>query len=151
MGQPMKIAKTGFYGLIFSSLVLFSNTLFAVNYAVVVNKSVNLDTMDRMEIRDIFLGKTKFTPTGSRWTVVDLPDNATNKNEFYLELTQKNPDQLRAYLIRNLFVGKSLPPIIVSSFADVKSEIAGNVNAIGYVPEDQLDDNVKTIFTIVVE
>jgi hypothetical protein len=79
---------------------------------------------------------------------IDLPDAAALRGEFYSKVTGKDAAQVKAVWTKLIFTGKATMPQSAGSPAEVKSKVAANDKAIGYVDKSAVDGSVKVIFTI---
>lgn len=114
--------------------------------AVIVHPS-NADSLDKASISRIFLGKSKKFPGGATVMPVNLSDNDTTRTAFDSSILNKDAGQLKAYWAKLVFTGKASPPKKVGSAAEAKTLVASNPNTIAYIPADQVDDTVKSVFT----
>lgn len=135
--------------IIFLALLLLSSGLLAAkdDFVVIVNKNTSFSSLSAVEIRSIFLSRTRYSPDSVEWYLVDHPDNGFLKHRFYELVTGKDKRALRAYRIKRSFAGKIWPPKILSNSYQIKNFVRNNKNAIAYIPRSELDDSVKTIFS----
>jgi len=121
-------------------ILLFSLALAAnAEIAVVVSKDSSISTMNKREISQIFLSKTRRLPNGDMAVTVES-DEQQVQNEFYEEISGKNQKQLKAYWTTLIFTGKGQPPRKLKESKDVLEFVEKNPNAIGYVPLEQIDE-----------
>ncbi|HDY92583.1 MAG TPA: hypothetical protein ENH79_10730, partial [Pseudoalteromonas sp.] len=78
---------------------------------------------------------------------LDLPAQSTLKNDFYLQLVNKDEQKINAYWARLLFSGRAKPPTPSTSVEDALNKIAASQFAIGYIPQSQVTDAVKVVYT----
>lgn len=124
--------------------VLFSGI--AQAGVVVVGNPSGPDALSKSEVSKLYLGKSKKLPNGSKASVVEQAKGSAIRAAFHDEITGKSDAQLQAYWSRLIFTGKGKPPKSLSSSASVKSSVAANINAIGYIDEADLDSTVKVVF-----
>ncbi|MBI5559393.1 MAG: substrate-binding domain-containing protein [Deltaproteobacteria bacterium] len=116
----------------------------AADFVVVVNKENPVETLDRSEVKNIFLGKKTFWPNGQVIDVI-LQDEGEVHQGFVLEILRKTPAQFQLYWKLALFSGTGIPPDQQPDSQAVKAAIAANPKMIGYIDVQQLDDSVKKI------
>ena len=108
---------------------------------VVVNPKAAEATMTKDQVAQFFLGKS------SAMTPVDQPDDAPIRAEFYKKVTDKEASQAKALWSKLVFTGKATMPKEVANSAAVKSAVAANPKAIGYMEKSAVDATVKVVYT----
>lgn len=117
--------------------------------AIIAHPSLDINHLNHEEASNLFLGKVKTTKNGTIPLLYDLPDKNKIKASFYQRLTNRNPAQLHSYWARKLFSGQAtFIPIKLSSTAEMLMMISSTKNAIGYLPTNNLNDNVKVLLII---
>ncbi len=119
----------------------------STEFVVVVNKSNAINALSKREIIDIYMGRYLTFPDGETSKPLDLPAQSTLKNDFYLQLVNKNEQKINAYWARLLFSGRAKPPTPSTSVEDAINKIAASQFAIGYIPLSQVTDAVKVVYT----
>jgi len=125
-------------------LTLLPTAVAAADFAVVVNKENPVETLDRDEVKKIFLGRKTFWPNGQGIDVVLQADGEIHRS-FVLEILHKSPRQFQMYWKLALFSGTGIPPKQQPDDQAVKAAVAGDPKMIGYIDMRQLDDTVKKI------
>ncbi len=115
--------------------------------AVVVNLGVVVDEVTQDDIANVFLKRVKNLPNGIQLTPIDQKDSLQLKQEFYLKVTGKNPNQLNAYWSRLVFTGKGAPPQTVRNDDEVIRAVRANPELIGYIDASKVDETVKVLFS----
>ncbi|QSX30567.1 MULTISPECIES: type 2 periplasmic-binding domain-containing protein [Shewanella] len=123
-------------------LCLCSMQVFA-GVAVIVHPS-NGDSLDKKDIENIYLGKTKSFPGGGQAVPVNLEGGAV-REAFDSNVLGKSASQLKAYWSQKVFTGKGTPPKEVASDAEVIGLVSSNPNIIGYIDSSQVNGSVKVI------
>jgi ABC-type phosphate transport system substrate-binding protein len=100
------------------------------------------------EAARIFLGKTPDFPNGRPATPVDQASSSAARAKFYRSVVKKDEGELKAYWSKLMFSGKGQPPRELADDAAVKSFVAGNPEAIGYVDGKVLDSTVKVLLIV---
>jgi ABC-type phosphate transport system substrate-binding protein len=116
--------------------------------AIIVHPSNNMAGITANQAADIYLGKSGVFPNGQRVTPVDQGPNSPARQKFYKTVVKKDGSVLRVYWSKLLFTGKGQPPREVGDDADMKSWVASNPDAIGYVDGKFVDSTVKVLLII---
>jgi len=112
--------------------------------AVIVNLTNN-DTLDKSQIKKIFLGKLKRFPSGSQTVAITQKASSKTRTEFDKKVLKKSASQLKAYWSKLLFTGKGQPPKEVLNDAEMLELVASNPNMIGFIDASSVSDTVKVI------
>lgn len=118
----------------------------AADTVIIVNGGSKVQTLEKEQVADIYLGKSPTLPTGEQVIAIDYNESTSLRDTFHNSVTGKSPNQLKAYWSRLLFSGKGTPPREVEDEASMKKLVADNPNIIGYINSDNLDDTVKVVF-----
>jgi hypothetical protein len=94
----------------------------------------------KKELSDLYLGKTK----SIRGIDVTPIDNKDSYKEFYQKIANKNPKQLKAYWMREMYKGDRVPPKKLST-EKIKAKLKKNHKIISY---SKVSLNGKLVFTI---
>ena len=114
-----------------------AETVLVVNPA---NKaSVSLEDAERL-----FLGKVKTFPTGAAATPLNQTEASPAREAFDAAVLKKNASQLKAYWSKLIFTGKGNPPAEMDAGA-VKSKVASDPSAIGYIDAAEVDGSVREV------
>lgn len=116
--------------------------------AVVVGAKSPTAAMTADQVSSIFLGKSNTLPSGAAAAAADLPESAPVREQFYTKVTGKSSAQVKAGWSRLVFSGKATPPKELGSAADVKSFVAANPDAIGYIEKSAVDGSVKVVLSV---
>ncbi len=112
---------------------------------MVVSPENPTTTLSRQEVQDIFLGRTARFPDGRRAVPVDQSPDSAVRQAFSNGLLERTPAQIRSHWAKIIFTGRGRPPVDVADDDAVKSAIASNPHAIGYIRPDQVDDRVSVV------
>ena len=124
-----------------AAAVLGTSSLALAEVVVVVSPKAAEATMSKDQIAQFFLGKS------SAMTPVDQPEDAPVRAEFYKKVTDKEASQAKALWSKLVFTGKATMPKEVANSAAVKSAVAANPKAIGYIEKSAVDASVKVVYT----
>lgn len=112
---------------------------------VIVNANSKLNKIELSNLQDIYMGRMRAFGDGS----MALPiDQAKLRAEFYEKLTKRPIEQINAYWARIMFSGEASPPRIMPDDASVISTVKENTGAIGYVSEESVNKEVKTLLIL---
>jgi hypothetical protein len=123
---------------------LTSPRLRADEVAVVSAKST-VSTLSRIQLVDIFLGKTTRFPDGSQAVPIDQSEGTLARDEFYAKIAGKSAVQMKAYWSKIIFTGRGQPPKAVSSGSETRKQVVANLSAIGYIDPKLVDDTLRVV------
>lgn len=127
--------------------ILAADQHLAETQVVIVVSADNPTTMlSRQEIENIFLGRSAQYPDGRRAVPVDQSPDSSVRQAFSSHWLERTPAQIRAHWAKIIFTGRGRPPVDVADDAAVKSVIASNPHAIGYIHPDHVDDRVSVVY-----
>jgi ABC-type phosphate transport system substrate-binding protein len=116
--------------------------------AIIVHPSNNLSGISADEAADIYLAKAGVFTNGKRAIPVDQAATSPMRKKFYSAVIKKDDSTLKVYWSKLLFTGKATPPREIGDDAAVKSWVATNPDAIGYVDGKFVDSSVKVLLII---
>jgi len=122
--------------LIFSSGNAFAGVVAIVNKANV--------SADKVTIGKLYTGEAKSWSDGSSAKLYDLSGEA-EREAFCQSYTGKSAGAIKSTWVQAVFSGRGVPPKVLDSDADVKSEVAKDKNAVGYVNESNVDGSVRAV------
>lgn len=111
----------------------------------VVSAENPVSSLGRVELVNIFLGKSGHFPDGTPATPIDLPEGAPDRQAFYAEFANKSVAQIKAHWSKMIFTGRGRPPRMVQDGEALRQWLAKDPNAIGYLDESLVDDSVKIV------
>lgn len=118
---------------------------------VIVNQQNPLEQISRQQLTDLFMGRAPYFPSGDPVVKLDAPGDSPLRRQFYQALVGMSEPEVNAYWARLMFSGRATPPMQVSSEQDILKLVENNPNAIGYITDGELNDEVKTIFVVPVD
>jgi len=116
--------------------------------AVVVNKANPVDKLTRSELIDLFMGKYVAFPDDSKATPVELKGEHEIKVEFYQSLVGMPLSRVNAYWSRLRFTGRKRVAVLHSSEVELINYIIANEQAIGYVPQSLITEDLKVVYIL---
>lgn len=130
--------------LILLFLIMHVSAVTAAGYAVVVSRNIPIETMNPEKIKDIFLKKRSFEGDIKLLPVNILGDAAVRK-KFEQKVLQMRRDEINRYWITSHFRGIS-PPVTQASLVSVQKFVEKVDGAIGYLPIDMVDKELKVVY-----
>lgn len=129
----------------FAMLLALAGNIAAAEVVIVVSPQNPTTTLSRGEVSNIFLGKTNRFPNGQPAVAIDQPENSQPREEFYRDVSNKQPAEIKAYWSRMIFTGRGQPPMVVEGDEQVKKSLAGRPDGIGYIDRAAVDNSVKVL------
>lgn len=129
---------------LFSNLVVFLPDFVHAQVAVIVNKTVPVQTLEIDKILDVFTLNTQNWSNGLRITVIDFKGIHTIKNKFYT-LVSTSPQEIQKIWLKKQFSGKAMPPLTLPTEQDILEKVSATPGAIGYISADKVTKEVKVI------
>lgn len=117
----------------------WAGTAHAEPLAVISARAGGITALDRETAEQLFLGRRTTLADGRGVTLIDLPAGA-ERDRFYLQLTRKNPSQIRAYWSRLVFTGRAQPPREASSVDEARRLVLESQGSIAYLPRTAAND-----------
>lgn len=115
--------------------------------AIVAGARSTLPDLTAAQAEQFYLGRAYSLPDGTAVVLADLPAGGT-RDQFYEQLTRKNPNQIRAHWSRMVFTGRALPPQEAASVEQLRQWLAAQPNLIGYLPVSELDARVRVLLRL---
>ena len=116
---------------------------------VVVNKSNNAGPLSREEVRRIFMGEKSSWPGGKRITVLMLARDQPERGVILGEVFKMNESDYTRYFLQAAFTGRvQAAPKDLLSATQMKTRLAANPNAIGYLKKRDVDDSVRVLLKL---
>ena len=112
---------------------------------VIVSAQSPVTSLTPEQTARIFLGKTTIFPNGDAAFPIDQVENMAVRNEFYSKVARKNATQLSAYWAKVIFTGQGRPPIELKGNLTIRSVVARNRNAIGYIEKRYVNRSVRIV------
>jgi len=116
--------------------------------AVVVNKANPVDKLTRSELIDLFMGKYVAFPDDSKAMPVELKGEHDIKVNFYRKLVDMPLSRVNAYWSRLRFTGRKRVAVFQSNEAELIDYIIANKQAIGYVPQSLITEDLKVVYIL---
>jgi ABC-type phosphate transport system substrate-binding protein len=131
--------------IILMALLISNNNSFG-QISVVVSKS-SKQTISQSDAKEVFAGSKTTWSNGNKVQVVDQSGSDVGKI-FYDKFLGKSVNQVRVQWTKLVLSGQATAPVKAADDDDVKKNVAGNANALGYISSKSLDSSVKELFRI---
>ncbi|WP_028115699.1 hypothetical protein [Ferrimonas senticii] len=130
-----------------AALLALFTSLPALAGVVVIGHSEGAATIDKETVTKLFLGKTtRFN--GATVKLFELSEGSSERQAFHAATTGRSDAQLQSNWSRLVFSGKAQAPVVQEDAAAMISAVAGTPNAIGYVDEAAVSDDVKVLLKL---
>lgn len=115
-------------------------------FKVIVHVSNPMESISAKDLSRLFLKKDREWPYGATVAAVDLPPDSAIREAFSMAIHGRKVVSIKSYWQRQIFAGKTVPPVEKANQAEVLVFVAFNPAAIGYVgPSTELIENVKEL------
>jgi len=116
----------------------------AADYAVIVGKGNPISSLSKNDLKQIFLGKKRSWPDGTKVTLYSMDDYEIT-SAFTTSVMNKSAQQFSTFWKKALFTGTGRPPVQVTNDAEMIQKLASDPGGIGYISKAAADDTVKII------
>ena len=116
--------------------ILFIASIANAKVFVITSQDSKVDEATKQELSNVYLKKTDEI----KGEKVEVLINKEHYKEFSKKVLDKTPSQIHAYWMKQVFLGKKIPPRVIKELEMVK-EFKNNSKAITYAPKD-LDEKV---------
>lgn len=130
------------FKIIFISICIVQ--VYANDYLVVANKSLHIDKITALQLKMIFLKKSKII-NGTTVVPINLGVSNIIRKSFEKNILHMSRKRLKYFWIEQHYLGKR-PPITMKSPKSIIKFVQKIDGAISYIPINDLNDNVKVIF-----
>jgi ABC-type phosphate transport system substrate-binding protein len=121
------------------------NAVQAPQFVIVVNKQNQLAELSPGKLKTIYLRRISRWPWGAEILPVDLADGSGLRQEFNRSILRTTSEELAVYWIDQKTTRGVNPPLLARNPEAVKSAVASQVGAIGYIPITAVDARVKVL------
>lgn len=112
---------------------------------VIVNPDVPQESLSKNALRGIFGMRLRTWQDGTLIRVFVLNDQSPVHVRFAKKTLNIYPHQLRRAWDRLVYSGTGQAPIEVLSAKEMRGKVASTPGAIGYLPKEMINDNVKVV------
>lgn len=117
----------------------------ASGFKIVANPSVPVASLSRAAASSAFLKKTEKWADGTPVVPVDLAPDSRLRQAFCREVHDKSPAMIDAYWQKQVFSGRTTPPLSKATDADVIAYVKSVPGAIGYVSSTAETSGLKEV------
>ncbi|MBI2783837.1 MAG: phosphate ABC transporter substrate-binding protein [Gammaproteobacteria bacterium] len=128
-----------------STLLGIAGSHAMADVVAVVSPNNPATTISKREVSNIFLGKTNRFPNGAPAVAIDQREGSAPRVEFYLNVSNMQPAEIKAHWSKMIFTGRGRPPMTVDGDEQVKKALASRPDGIGYIDSAAVDDRVKVL------
>lgn len=115
--------------------------------AVICHKNVPIEHLESGEIQQIFLGRKTRWPNSQKINFVILKGGVVH-SDFLSAFISKTPSQYTVFWKKMIFTGQAKPPRSFDTPEEVIEFVSHTPGAIGYIPVNLADGNVKIVAEI---
>lgn len=124
-------------------------------WLVVVNANTPIENLTQKQVMGLFLGRSKFLPSGERAQAIDFPLDSEQRAQFYEALTGKSIADVDAYWARLKYSGKATSPTPLEGSEQIIAAVSQYSSAIAYIPASRRDElasnGLKTVLSMKTE
>lgn len=137
--------------LLFAGLTICSSELLAQyqpdprGLVIVMNVNTDIRSMDDVQIRNLFTGKSRRMPNGKRAALASFAPEASFFNERMLQMSDA---EVQAAWSRLRFSGRAPPPRTFDTAQQVVDYVARTPNALAYLPASVARQNVSVVYNL---
>ena len=135
-----QIVLTVFY------LALWTGGTFS-QVAVIANKSVPVDEIEKSDLLDCYTGDKSFWSDGKQVTIFDLKEKGDIRDTFYKYLGM-SPARIKSIWMKRMLSGDADPPEFLESEDKMLQKVSSTKGAIGFVSKASVNDKVKVILLL---
>jgi ABC-type phosphate transport system substrate-binding protein len=117
----------------------------AASFKVVVNNGVNVSSMTKKDISDLFMKRVPKWSNGTPVVPVDQSDRSAVREEFSKLIHGKPTAAVKSYWQQQIFSGRDVPPVEKASDSEVLAMVRSNPGAVGYVDAGADTSGVKVL------
>jgi TonB family protein len=114
-------------------LLLVSSPAWCQQFLIIVHPDNPVSMMTSDQVSKLFLKTDTQWGGGATVEPVDLPVDSPTRLEFSLEVHGRTAENIQSYWQKQIFSGRAVPPVEVSSDNEVLSYVREHPSAIGYV------------------
>lgn len=112
--------------------------------AVIVNKSVSLDSLDRSELLDLYSGEKTFWSNHTPVVIFDLKPVGATRDQFY-QMLNISPSRVKSIWLKRMLSGDADPPEYLPDDEEMLRKVAETPGAIGFVDSTKVSGDVKVV------
>ena len=134
--------------LTFITILLTWSGIARADLAIIINSQNPIESMNKREVTDLFMGRYVAFPDGTAALPLDHPVDSQARSFFYEYFTGKSVSQINAYWAKLIFSGRATPPRVAPTSESIVKMVAENKNAIAYLDASLVTSEVKVVFLV---
>ena len=138
----MKRAAT----LLLATQLLLTGGNACAELVVVTSPKSGVERLKHQEVVYLFMGRWRQLPSGIQANPIDQANDTPERADFYRQLVNKEPAEIKAYWSRLVFSGGSRPPYTAESREELLRLLNNTPGAIGYIDRSHIDSRVRIVF-----
>jgi len=128
----------------FGLMLALAAAVYAADYEVIVNKNVPANSLNKADLRSIFLGE-KVKWDNNKYIKIVMPEEGPAYRDFLQNVVGKTPSQFDKHWMNLVFTGRAAMPLSFADSQKLVDYVAGHPGVIGVVAARQAGATVKTI------
>ncbi len=129
---------------IFLFLLILAWKLFGSEYVLVSASNAAFNHLSQKQVRDIFMMKVHYV-NGIKVIPINISASAPIRQVFEKNVLKIDRQRLNDYWIKEHFQGIS-PPLTQQSLGSIKMFLKNVEGAVGYIPTDMLDADLRVLY-----
>jgi ABC-type phosphate transport system substrate-binding protein len=125
--------------------LLFPCTGGAEDVVIITNKSVSADSLNKEEVKNIFIGKKTRWDDNEKINFVTLPKSDETHRVFLKKFVKRTPAQYSRHWKKQIFTGKGKKPKSFQTEKGLLEYVASTKGAIGYISTGVITDDIKVL------
>lgn len=126
------------------TLLLFHASVSLAEIAVVVPVDSPIQELTKQQVSNLFLSRTNRLADGKKAVLIETR-NQKLRQEFYSQISNKTPGQLKSYWTTMIFTGKGRPPKSFASKQEVIDFMKHNTATVTYLDSSEITSDMKVV------
>lgn len=123
-----------------------ANFVASSELVLIVHKDNPTSSLSRSQLIDLYMGRFVAFPNGEKAIPVDIEDDLQTREKFYGSLVGMPLARVNAYWSKVKFSGRARPPTQQKDEKAILNFVMQTENAIAYVHESNVTDDVKIVY-----
>ncbi|HEX4976219.1 MAG TPA: hypothetical protein VFV48_10080 [Pseudomonadales bacterium] len=133
---------------VFFCCAFLTYTMSAIADISVIVNPANVQAIDKVTLRKIFLGKQSRFPDDTPAIPLAQPEYSRTAQQFNLLLLNKNKIQYKSHWARLIFTGQGHPPETAYNDREVIEYVKNHPEAVSYIDSSALNKDVKEVLRL---
>lgn len=140
-----KLMRRGLLAMAALPLLVGAGMPAAPDVVVVVSAASRITEIPRLHLVDLFMGRTSRFPDGAPAVPVDQRPGSADRAAFSSAFLGRSEAQVKAHWAKIIFTGRGRPPVEAASGEAVRTMVAADPQAIGYLDRKLIDASVRVV------